>query len=184
MRITRTIAVLSLFTATAVVACSDSGPFQPEAQKSLLGSTTGGGGTDTAGHTPPDTSHHTPPDTGSHTGPDTVGHSQGSLDPRTIVGTVNGIGAQADTSKYELVAGATVVLSTPDDTTAGTTGKELARAVTKSDGSFALGAFKPGIYQVAVTPAAGSPFGAKRWAFQISQYAPATFPLVIWLNRK
>jgi hypothetical protein len=183
MQITRTIAVLGLFTAGIVAACSDSGPFQPDAPKPLLGST-GTTAKDTAGHNPPDTSHHTPPDTGSHTGPDTVGAGKQNFDPRNIVGVVKGIGTYPDTANYVAIAGATIVLTTLDDSVAGIPGKELARAVSGSDGSFTLGAFKPGPYMASVTPPAGSPFRGLRWGFIITPFAPATFPLGVWINSK
>jgi len=184
MRITRTIAIMGLFAAAITVACSDSGPLQPEALKSLAGSTTGSGGTDTAGHTPPDTSHHTPPDSGHHTPPDTVGQIKPSNDPRTISGNIHGLGAQPDTTQYEEVAGATIVISTMVDTAAHTTGQELGRAVSKSDGSYTLGAFKPGIYTLTVTPPAGSPYAAKQWPLQITQTAPPIVWVTVYLNRK
>jgi hypothetical protein len=193
MQITRTIAVLGLFTAGIVAACSDSGPVQPDAPKALLGST-GTSAKDTAGgHTPPDTSHHTPPDSGGshtppdtshHTVPDTVGQIKPSNDPRTISGNIHGLGAQPDTTQYDEVAGATIVISTMVDTAAHTTGQELGRAVSKSDGSYTLGAFKPGIYTLTVTPPAGSPFAPKQWPLLITQTAPPIVWVTVYLNRK
>ncbi|MEP6492446.1 MAG: hypothetical protein ABJF01_07205 [bacterium] len=189
MHITRKITVLGLLTASTIaIACSDSGTSQPllEPRLATSGGDSGGIHTppDTTQHTPPDSSHHTPPDTSHHTGPDTAGKTPNqSLDPRTIAGVVHGIGAQPDTANYALVAGATVVLSSPQDTIAGTSGRELARATSKSDGSFSLGQFKPGVYMVTVTPPAGSPYRGTSWAFVVSPFARDTVPLDVWLRR-
>jgi hypothetical protein len=180
MRITQTIAVMGLFAAAITVACSDSGPLQPEAlKKTLAAGSTAGGGTDTAGHTPPDT--------GRHTGPDTVGAGgTQNFDPRNIVGVVKGVvGNYPDSVNDLAIAGATLILTTLDDSVAGIPGKELARAISASDGSFALGAFKPGPYEVHVTPPAGSPFRALPVAgFVIMPNAPPTYTLRVWLNKK
>ncbi|HTE43809.1 MAG TPA: hypothetical protein VK636_01085 [Gemmatimonadaceae bacterium] len=173
--------VLGLFTATVVaVACSDSGVLQPKPSPSL-GSSPNGAAGDTA-HTPPDTSHHTPPDTG-HTRPDST-PPKGSSEPRIVGGVLNGIGPAGDTANYSLVAGATVVLSTLGDSTTGSNGTELARDVSKSNGSFSLGSAKPGVYWIMVTPAAGSPFVKKNWPIQITTLSPPTVAISVWLNRR
>lgn len=187
MRITQTIAVLGLFAAAITVACSDSGPLQPEALKKTLAAGSTAGGTDTAGHTPPDSSHHTPPDTVHNPPRDTVGGGgKENFDPRNIVGVVKGVvGNYPDSVNDVSIAGATLILTTLDDSVAKIPGKELARAISASDGSFALGAFKPGPYEVHVTPPAGSPFRALATAaFIIMPNAPPTYVLRVWLNKR
>jgi hypothetical protein len=94
------------------------------------------------------------------------------------------MGALPDTSKYELVANATVVLTAPEDSTAGTAGKELARTTSNADGTFTLGSFKPGVYMISVTPPAGSAFAATHWGFSVGTFAPATVDLGVWLRRQ
>jgi len=161
--------------ATAI-ACGDNGPSNPDGTKNPGGAsrlvdtvTTGptGSGTDTVK---------------AH--PDTVSQTKPSSDARTLIGVVHAIGAKPDTSKYELVGGATVVLSLPEDSTHGVAGNELARATSAADGTFSLGAFKPGVYMVSVTPPAGSPYIGTHWGFLITDYSAPTVSLGMWLGRK
>ena len=87
------------------------------------------------------------------------------------------MGPASDSANYQRVAGATVVWTSSD-------GKELARAVTGSDGSYALGSFKPATYKLTVTPPSSGPFKGIEWAFIISEYSPAAVEINAWLSRK
>jgi len=173
MRITGLMGALAT---AAAVACSDSGPSSPDGTRNTGGParlvdtvTTGptGSGSDTVK---------------AH--PDTVSQTKPSADARTLIGVVHAIGAKPDTSKYELVGGATVVLTLPEDSTHGVAGKELARATSAADGSFSLGAFKPGVYMVSVTPPAGTSYLGTHWGFLITEYSAPTVSLGVWLGRE
>lgn len=174
--LTRITALMGALATAAAIACSDNGPSNPDGTKNSGGPsrlidtvTTGptGGGTDTVK---------------AH--PDSVSQTKPSSDARTLIGVVHAIGAKPDTSRYELVGGATVVLTLPEDSTQGVAGKELARATSAQDGTFSLGTFKPGVYMVSVTPPAGSSYVGTHWGFLITQYSAPTVSLGVWLSRK
>lgn len=165
----------ALVTATAM-ACSDSSPSNPDGTRNPGGPsrlidtvTTGptGSGTDTVK---------------AH--PDTISQAKPSSDARKLIGVVHAIGAKPDTSKYELVGGATVVLTLPEDSTQGVTGKEIARATSAADGTFSLGTFKPGVYLISVTPPQSSSYTGTHWGFLITEYSAPTVSLGVWLGRK
>lgn len=173
--LTRITGLMGVLTAAAAIACSDNGPSNPDGTKNPGGPsrlvdtvTTGptGSGTDTV---------KARPDSGSQT--------KASADARTLIGVVHAIGAKPDTSKYELVGGASVVLTLPDDSTHGVAGKEVARATSAADGSFSLGTFKPGVYMISVTPPAGTSYVGTHWGFLITEYSAPTVSLGVWLGR-
>jgi hypothetical protein len=184
MQLSRALHALGAATIVVVVACSDTGPLQPDASRTTLGTT---GKTDTSKSTPPttnptsptkpDSGKSTPPSNPGPTGPDTAGSLKPSSDPRPISGVVFGMGPASDSANYQRVAGATVVWK-------GFDGKELARAVTAADGSYSLGSFKPASYMLSVTPPASGPFKNIEWAYIVSEYAPAKIEINIWLARK
>jgi hypothetical protein len=158
MRITTTLAFLAVVAGSAA-ACSDSNPTGPDVARLDLGAAgnASGTGTDTA----------------------QVGGGQtNSSAPRLFQGTVHSIGAQPDTTKYEMVGGATVVLS------AASGSAEVARAVSNADGTYTLGLVVPGSYRLSVTPPAGSPYKEVSWNISIATFAPATLDVGIWLARK
>ena len=182
MQLSRALTALCAATIVAVVACSDSGPLQPDASRTIGTS----GKTDTSKSTPPTTNPTSPtkPDSGrttpsnpGPTGPDTAGSVKPSTDPRSVSGVVFGMGPASDSANYQRVAGATVIWK-------GFDGKELARAVTAADGSYSLGSFKPASYMLSVTPPASGPFKGIEWAYIISEYSPAKIDLNVWLARK
>jgi hypothetical protein len=184
MQLSRALPSLGALAIAAAVACSDSGTLQPDARRTVLGTT---GQTDTAKSPPPtsptapkpDSAKPTPP-TNPNPGqpvPDTLGNAKPSTDPRLVVGTVMGMGPASDSANYEKVAGATVVWTSSD-------GKELARAVTAADGSFSLGSFKPALYTLTVTPPASGPYKGVQWAYPIGEYSPAKVDVTVWLGRK
>jgi hypothetical protein len=194
MQLTRALPAIGVAAMAVAIACSDSGSTAPDGARTNVATT---GQTDT-GKTPP-TNPATPaapkPDSAKPTNPtspnnptpppDTGVHVNPSSDPRSVGGTVVAIGAAPDTANYQRVTGATLVLSANADSTTGTPGTELARATSASDGSFAFpGTFKPGVYSIAITPPAGSPYAAKQWPFRITEYSSAKVDLMVWLNRK
>jgi hypothetical protein len=174
MQFTRGLALMTVATTALAIACSDANPSQPDLGRVSLGTT---GSTDTAKTPTPPTPTPTPK-------PDTAGHQKASSDPRVFSGAVKGMGPQPDTSKYEPVANATVSLTAPDDSTAGTAGKELARTTSNADGTFTLGSFRPGVYMISVTPPAGSAFAGTHYGFSIGTFAPTTVDLGVWLRRQ
>jgi len=177
MQLTRALSVIGVATMAVAIACSDSGSTAPNGPLASVATT---GQTDT-GKTPP-TNPGGP--TGPTTPPDTGSQIHASTDPRLLGGTVVGMGPAGDTANYQKVAGATVVLSIPADTAAGTPEKEITRTTSGADGTFSLGTFKLGVYALTVTPASGSPFKSAHWAFLIDQYSPAKVNLSVWLGRK
>lgn len=183
MQLSRALHALGAATIVVVVACSDSGPLQPDASRTTLGTS---GKTDTSKSTPPatnpanpkpDSGKTTPPSNPGPTGPDTVGSQKPSTDPRSVSGIVYGMGPASDSAAYQRIAGATVVWK-------GFDGKELARAVTAADGSYSLGSFKPASYMLSVTPPASGPFKPIEWAYIINEYSPAKVDINVWLARK
>lgn len=202
MRMTRRIAILGLSAATATaIACSDSGPFQPQpgagpALSSSKGADTAHTKPDSGKTTPPDSGKKTPPDSGKHAPPDTIvthpdsGHGGGgtvetSFDPRTITGIVKGAGTTGmDSASFTAVGGATVVLSAADAADINKPGVELGHTVTKSDGSFEVGKAKPGFYWLTVTPPAGSPFAKRLWPFMVVANMPATVSVFVSLMKQ
>jgi hypothetical protein len=157
--------------ASIAIACSDA-PTTPltggssKVTDTLLLSSATGSQADTAGRRPDSVSQRAP-----------------STNPRQLVGTVHAEGAAPDTAHAVLIAGAAVVLSNPEDSTAGTAGKELARTTSNADGSFALGAFAPGVYMVTVTPPAGSPFLPQHFGFLVTEFSAPIVDLSVWLPR-
>jgi len=185
MQLLRALPALGACAIVAAVACSDAGPLQPNAPRTTIGTS---GQTDTSKSSPPPTTTPTAPkpDSGKTTppttnpgqpGPDTAGTVKRSTEPRAVSGTVIGMGPASDSANYQKVAGATVVWSSAD-------GKELARAVTASDGSYTLGSFKPATYKLSVTPPATGPFKGVEWPFVISEYSPEKVDINVWLGRK
>lgn len=168
MQLTRALPALGALMIVAAVACSDSGTLQPDAPRTTLGTS---GQTDTA-KSPPTTNPNPP-----QTGPDTTGSQKPSTDPRSVTGTVIGMGPASDSTNYQKVAAATLVVTSVE-------GKELARVVTSADGSFSLGSFKPGTYMITVTPPADGPYKGTQWLFIIGDYSPAKVDLTVWLGRK
>jgi hypothetical protein len=192
MQLKRGLPLMGVAVMAVAIACSDSGSTAPNGPLTTVAA---GGQSDT-GKTPPTnpTSPAPKPDSakpsnpsspnGPTTQPDTGVHPHASTDPRSFGGTVVGMGAAPDTANYQKIAGATVVLAIPGDTAAGTADKEIARATTGADGTFALGTFKLGVYMLTVTPPAGSPYKNAHWAFGVDQYSAAKIDLMVWLGRK
>jgi hypothetical protein len=175
MQLSRAPFALGALAIATAVACSDSGTLQPDAPRTTLGTT---GQSDTSKSPTPPTNPQPPrPDSVIQTPP------KSSTDPRPVTGTVNVIGPASDTSKYERVAGATVVVSTPDDSVAHTAGKEVARAISAADGTFSLGTLKIGGYVLTVTAPAGSSFKGTHWGFAINEFSPTKVDLGVWLGR-
>ena len=174
MKLTRALPVFGVATIAVAIACSDSGSTAP---KGPLATVTTTGQTDT-GKTPP-----TNPTNPSAPKPDTGSQIHASTDPRSLGGTVIGMGPVGDTANYQKVAGATVVLSIPGDTASGTPDKEITRTTSAADGSFSLGTFDIGVYSLTVRPPVGSQFKNAHWAFHIDQYSPAKVNLMVWLGR-
>ena len=121
------------------------------------------------------------PDSGSKPAPDTSGPR--STTPRSISGSVNGIGPAGDSANYSKVAGVSVTIRLPDDSAAHVRGKTVASAVTDADGNFSLGKLAPGGYIFEAIPPAGSPFKSTYWGFSIGDWSPAAVVLGVWLHR-
>ena len=168
MQLLRALPALGACAIVAAVACSDAGPLQPDASRTSIGTS---GQTDTSKSGSPPTTNPGRP------GPDTAGTVKRSTEPRLVSGTVIGMGPASDSANYQKVAGATVIWSSAD-------GKELARAVTASDGSYTLGSFKPATYKLSVTPPSNGPFKGVEWPFVISEYSPEKVDINVWLGRK
>jgi hypothetical protein len=113
MQLTRALPVIGVAAMAVAIACSDSGSTAPEGARTKIVS----GQTDTSNGSPTNPASPTnptpPPDTGG-------GQVTVSNDPLPYVGTVSGMGPAGDTANVSRVAGATVVLSLPADTSAGT----------------------------------------------------------------
>lgn len=121
------------------------------------------------------------PDSGSQTPPDTSGPR--STTPRTVTGTVNGIGPAGDSANYSRVAGVSVTIRLPDDSAAHVRGQTVASAVSDATGHFSLGQVAPGGYILEVIPPAGSPFKGISWGFLIGSWSPNAVELGVWLHR-
>jgi hypothetical protein len=176
MQLTRALPVIGVAAMAVAIACSDSGSTAPEGARTKIVS----GQTDTSNGSPTNPASPTnptpPPDTGG-------GQVTVSNDPLPYVGTVSGMGPAGDTANVSRVAGATVVLSLPADTSAGTPEKEIARATSAADGTFSLGTFKLGRYALTVTPPAGSPYKSVHWNIIPGAWG-GKVDLMIWLPRK
>jgi hypothetical protein len=192
MQLRRGFPVIGALAMAVAIACSDSGSTAPEGPRTSVATT---GQTDTSKTSPtnPTTPPAPKPDSGkgnptSPTNPTTPPDSGGarptpSTDPLPYVGTVMGMGPVGDTANVQKVAGATVVLSLPADTSAGTPEKEIARATSGADGTFSLGTFKLGRYALTVTPPAGSPYKSVHWNIITGSYG-GKVDLMVWLPRK
>lgn len=121
------------------------------------------------------------PDSGSQPAPDTSGPR--STTPRSITGTVSGIGPAGDSADYSKVAGVSVTIRLPDDSAAHVRGKTVASAVTEANGNFSLGVIAPGGYIFEAIPPAGSPFKSTYWGFSIGDWSPNAVVLGVWLHR-
>src|SRR5512146_311604 len=121
------------------------------------------------------------PDSGSQPAPDTSGPR--STTPRSITGSVNGIGPAGDSANYSKVAGVSVTIRLPDDSAAHVRGKPVASAVTAANGNFSLGQVAPGGYIFEAIPSAGSPFKSTYWGFSIGDWSPNAVVLGVWLHR-
>jgi hypothetical protein len=191
MQLKRGVPVIGVAAIAMAIACSDSGSTAPNGPLATVATTgqTDTGKSPTNPSTPPapkpDSGKTNPNPTGpSSPPPDTGGQVHTSTDPRPLGGKVVGMGAYPDTANYQKVAGATVVLSLPADTSAGVAEVEIARATSGADGSFSLGTFKLGRYALTVTPPAGSPYSGTHWVFLIDKYSSAKVDLSVWLPRK
>jgi len=180
MQLTRALPVIGVAAMAVAIACSDSGSTAPDGARTNIAAgqvdTGKGSPTNPTSPTSP-TNPTTPPDTGSG------GQVTVSNDPLPYVGTVSGMGPAGDTANVSRVAGATVVLSLPADTSAGTPEKEIARATSAADGTFSLGTFKLGRYALTVTPPAGSPYKSVHWNIITGAWG-GKVDLMIWLPRK
>lgn len=178
MQLKRVFPVFGFATIAVAIACSDSGSTAPTTGPLATVATSGQSdtGKTSPGNPGNPTGPKTPPDTGSQI--------HASNDPRLLGGTVVGMGPPGDSANYQKVAGATVVLSIPADTAAGTPDKEITRTTSGADGSFSLGTFKVGVYSLTVTPPAGSSFKSSHFAFVIDTYSPAKVNLSVWLGRQ
>lgn len=121
------------------------------------------------------------PDSGSQPVPDTSGPR--STTPRSITGSVSGIGPAGDSANYSKVAGVSVTIRLPDDSAAHVRGKTVASAVTDANGNFSLGTVAPGGYIFEAIPPAGSPFKSVYWGFSIGDWSPNAVVLGVWLSR-
>lgn len=121
------------------------------------------------------------PDSSSHPGPTS---GQTSNAPRTVTGWVLGMGPAGDTANYARVSGTVVTIRLPDDSATNTRGQQVASATSGADGTFSLGAVRPGPYILEATPPASSPYQVTHWGFIITEYVPSRIELGVVLYRR
>lgn len=121
------------------------------------------------------------PDSASRPAPDTTGARSNA--PRSMSGSVIGMGPAGDTANYAKVAGVSVSIRLPDDSAAHVRGRTAASAVTDANGHFSFGQVAPGGYILEALPPAGSPYHSTSWAFVIGDWSPAAVELGVVLYR-
>jgi len=120
-------------------------------------------------------------DSASRPAPDTSGPK--SNVPRSMSGTVIGMGPVGDTANYVKVAGVNVSIRLPDDSSAHVRGQTVASAVSDATGHFSLGQVAPRGYILEAVPPAGSPYHTTSWAFVIGDWSPSAVELGVVLYR-
>ena len=120
-------------------------------------------------------------DSATRPAPDTTGPRSNT--PRSMSGTVIGMGPAGDTANYAKVAGVTVSIRLPDDSAAHVRGQTAASAVTDANGHFSFGQVAPRGYILEAVPPAGSPYRTTSWAFVIGDWSPSSVELGVVLYR-
>ena len=120
-------------------------------------------------------------DSATRPAPDTTGPRSNSL--RTLSGTALGLGPAGDTANYTKVAGVSVSIRLPDDSTAHVRGQIVASAVTDANGQFSLGQVAPRGYILEAVPPSGSPYRTTSWGFAIGDWSPSAVELGVVLYR-
>jgi hypothetical protein len=120
-------------------------------------------------------------DSASRPAPDTSGPRSNT--PRSMSGTVIGMGPAGDTANYAKVAGVNVSIRLPDDSAAHVRGQTVASAVTDGNGHFSFGQVAPRGYILEAVPPAGSPYQTTSWAFVIGDWSPSAVELQVVLYR-
>lgn len=121
------------------------------------------------------------PDSASRPAPDTTGAR--SSGPRSVSGSVTGMGPIGDSANYVNVAGVSVSIRLPDDSAAHVRGQTVASAVTDANGHFSFGQIAARGYILEAVPPAGGPYRTTSWAFVIGDWSPATVELGVVLYR-
>lgn len=121
------------------------------------------------------------PDSATRPSPDTTGRR--SNQPRSVSGTVIGMGPAGDTASYSKVAGVDVSIRLPDDSAAHVRGQTVAHAVTDATGHFSFGQVAPGGFILEAVPPSGSPYRTTSWAFVIGDWSPSSVELGVVLYR-
>lgn len=120
-------------------------------------------------------------DSATRPAPDTSGPRSNT--PRSMSGTVIGMGPAGDTANYAKVAGVSVSIRLPDDSAAHVRGQTVASATTDANGHFTFGQVAPRGYILEAVPPSGSPYRTTSWAFVIGDWSPATVELQVVLYR-
>lgn len=120
-------------------------------------------------------------DSANRPAPDTSGPRSNT--PRSMGGTVIGMGPAGDTAHYANVAGVTVSIRLPDDSSAHVRGQTVASAVSDANGRFSFGQVAPRGYILEAVPPAGSPYRTTSWAFVIGDWSPTVVELGVVLYR-
>lgn len=120
-------------------------------------------------------------DSATRPAPDTSGPRSNT--PRSMSGTVIGMGPAGDTANYAKVAGVSVSIRLPDDSTAHVRGRVAASAVTDASGHFSFGQVAPGGYILEAIPPAGSPYQTISWGFAIGDWSPSAVELQVVVYR-
>lgn len=121
------------------------------------------------------------PDSASRPAPDTTGARSNA--PRSMSGSVIGMGSAGDTANYAKVAGVSVSIRLPDDSVAHVRGQTVASAVTDANGNFSFGQVAPRAYILEAVPPAGSPYRITSWGFVIGDWSPSAVELGVVLYR-
>ena len=121
------------------------------------------------------------PDSATRPTPDTTGAR--SSGPRSMSGTVIGMGPAGDTANYAKVAGVQVSIRLPDDSVAHVRGQTVAHAITDANGHFSFGQVAPGGFILEAVPPAGSPYRTTSWAFVIGNWSTPAVELGVVLYR-
>lgn len=157
----RLVGLLVMCGATVALACGgDASPTQPSGTPLFLTN-----GRDSASRPAPDSS-----------GPR-------SNTPRSMSGTVIGMGPAGDTANYANVAGVNVSIRLPDDSVAHVRGQTVASAITDASGHFSFGQVAPRGYILEAVPPETSPYRTTSWAFVIGDWSPSAAELQVVLYR-
>jgi hypothetical protein len=120
-------------------------------------------------------------DSATRPAPDTSGPRSNT--PRSISGTVIGMGPAGDSANYAKVAGVSVSIRLPDDSAAHIRGQVVASAVTDANGHFSFGQVAPRGYILEAVPPAASAYQTISWGFAIGDWSPSAVELQVVLYR-